>query len=179
MLTHLGRDKWTPFGRRPFQVHFLEWKCLNPVKISLKFVPKGRINNIPALVQIMAWRRPGDKPLSEPMMVSLPTHICVTRPQWVNPSSAGCGYTYNSICLLGALWYFMSAICNYSADFNVRDAYFELPLADNSEVSLFDWVASFVMCCCARDIAPHCVSTLMCVCVVILEITNLLLMTFQ
>ena len=38
-------------------------------KISLKFVPKGPINNIPSLVQIMAWRRPGDKPLSEPMMV--------------------------------------------------------------------------------------------------------------
>ena len=50
-------------------------------KISLKFVPLGPINNIPALVQLMAWRRPGDKPLSEPMMVSLPTHICVTRPQ--------------------------------------------------------------------------------------------------
>ena len=32
----------------------------------------------------MAWRRPGAKPLSEPMMVSLLTHICVTRPQWVN-----------------------------------------------------------------------------------------------
>ena len=40
------------------------------IEISLKFVPKGPINNIPALVQIMAWRRPGDKPLSEPMMVS-------------------------------------------------------------------------------------------------------------
>ena len=39
--------------------------------ISLKFVPKGPINNIPALVQIKAWRRPGDKPLSDPMMVSL------------------------------------------------------------------------------------------------------------
>ena len=51
--------------------------------ISLKFVPKFRINNIPALGQIMAWRRPGDKPLSELMMVSLLTHICVTRPQWV------------------------------------------------------------------------------------------------
>ena len=50
----------------------------------MKFVPKGPINIIPALVQIMAWRRPGDKPLSEPMMVSLTTHICVTRPQWVN-----------------------------------------------------------------------------------------------
>ena len=32
----------------------------------------------------MAWRRPGDKPLPEPMLVSLLTHICVTRPQWVN-----------------------------------------------------------------------------------------------
>ena len=53
------------------------------IKFSLKFVPKGPINNIPALVQIMAWRRPGDKPLSEPMMVNLLTHICVTRPQWV------------------------------------------------------------------------------------------------
>ena len=53
------------------------------VKNSLKFVPKVTINNIPALVQIMAWRRPGDKPLSEPMLVSLPTHICVTRSQWV------------------------------------------------------------------------------------------------
>ena len=53
------------------------------IKLSL-FFPKDRINNIPALVQIMAWRRRGDKPLSEPIMVSLPTHICVTRPQRVN-----------------------------------------------------------------------------------------------
>ena len=56
------------------------------IEISLKFVPKCPINNIPSLVQIMAWRRPGDKSLSEPMMVCLPTHISVTRPQWVNIS---------------------------------------------------------------------------------------------
>ena len=42
------------------------------------FVSKGPISNIPALVQIMAWRRPGDKP----MIVRLPTHICVTRLKW-------------------------------------------------------------------------------------------------
>ena len=41
------------------------------IKISLKFVPKGPINNILTLVQIMAWHRPGDKPSSEQMMVSL------------------------------------------------------------------------------------------------------------
>ena len=55
----------------------------NSIDISLKFVPKGRIHNITSLVQIMAWRRPDDKPFSAPMMVRLPTHICVTRPQCV------------------------------------------------------------------------------------------------
>ena len=59
------------------------------IKISLKFVPKGPMNKIPALVQIMAWRRPGDKPLSEPMMVRLMVHICVTLPQWVKAVSIG------------------------------------------------------------------------------------------
>ena len=54
------------------------------LKISPKFVPKVRINNIPSLDQMMVCRRPGDKPLSEPTMVKLPTNICVTRPQWVN-----------------------------------------------------------------------------------------------
>ena len=32
---------------------------------------------------MMTWHRPGDKPLSEPMMFCLQSHICVTRPQWV------------------------------------------------------------------------------------------------
>ena len=54
------------------------------INTSLKFVPRGSINNIPTLLQVMAWRPPGDKPLSEPMMVKLTTHICVTRPQCVN-----------------------------------------------------------------------------------------------
>ena len=67
-----------------FKCIFLNENIWISNKISLKFVPKYLICNIPALVQIMAWRRPGDKPLSEPMMVRLPTHICVTRPQWVN-----------------------------------------------------------------------------------------------
>ena len=66
-----------------FKWIFLNDNILFPTKISLKFVPRGPINNIPALVQIMADRLGGAKPLSEPMMVSLPTLICVTRPQWV------------------------------------------------------------------------------------------------
>ena len=74
---------------RHFPNDISNWIFLNEnvwilIKISLDFVPRGPINNIPSLVQIMAWRWPGDKPLSDPMMVSLLTHICVTRPQWVN-----------------------------------------------------------------------------------------------
>ena len=38
------------------------------INISLQFVPDGQINNIRALVKIMAWHRPDDKPLSEPMV---------------------------------------------------------------------------------------------------------------
>ena len=78
--------------RRPNGRHFpddiFKWIFLNEnvwisINISLKFVPRGPINNIPLLVHVMAWRRPGDKPLSEPMMVRYPTHICVPRPQLV------------------------------------------------------------------------------------------------
>ena len=69
-----------------FKCIFLNENVWIAIKISLKFVPKGPINNIPALVQITAWHRPGDKPLSEAMMVSLPTHICVTRPECVKGS---------------------------------------------------------------------------------------------
>ena len=54
---------------------FLNKNVWISLKISLKSVPKGPIANIPALVQIMAWCRPGDKPLSEPMKVSLTTYI--------------------------------------------------------------------------------------------------------
>ena len=63
-----------------FADDIFKWVFLNEnvwiaIKISLNFVPKGQINNIPALVQIMDWRRP--------MMDKLPTHICATRPHWV------------------------------------------------------------------------------------------------
>ena len=71
-----------------FKRIFLNGNIRILIKISLKFVHKGPINNIPALVQIMAWRRPGDKPLSEPKVVNLLMHTCVTRPQRVKSSTS-------------------------------------------------------------------------------------------
>ena len=74
---HDGRH----FADDTFNRIFVNENVRISIKISLKFVSKVPINNIPALVQIMAWRRPGDKPLSEAMMVS--------RPQWVNSLAPG------------------------------------------------------------------------------------------
>ena len=71
---------------------FLNENIQISIKTWLKLVPSGPINNIPALVKIMTWRRPGDKPLSEPVMVRWPTHICVTRPQWVQQPLCPRGY---------------------------------------------------------------------------------------
>ena len=73
---------------RHFAYHIFKCISLNEnvwilIEPSLKFVSKCPIDNTPPLVQIMALRPPGDKSLSEPMMISLRTHIWVSRPQWV------------------------------------------------------------------------------------------------
>ena len=86
-LTHWGRHKMAAVSQTTLSNAFSWMKML---EFRLRFHwsepkgPKGPINNNPALFQVMAWRRPGDKPLCEPMMVYLLTHICITRPQWVN-----------------------------------------------------------------------------------------------
>ena len=51
-----------------FKRIFLNEKVLIHIKISMKFVPQGSINNKRALAQIMAWPRTGAKPLSEQMV---------------------------------------------------------------------------------------------------------------
>ena len=71
-LTVAVETKWTSLCRRHFQTHCQKNAnvCIS-MKIPLKFVPKGPINDIPVLVQIMAWRRSSDRPSSEPLMVKL------------------------------------------------------------------------------------------------------------
>ena len=62
------RQKGRHFADDIFKCIFLNENLWILLKISLKFIPKVWIHNIPALVQIMAWRQPGDKPLSEPII---------------------------------------------------------------------------------------------------------------
>ena len=61
-ISHIEAETiWLTFSRQHFQMDLF---------------------NENVLVQIMAWHRPGDKPLSEPMMVCLLIHLCVIRPHW-------------------------------------------------------------------------------------------------
>ena len=90
-LTHWDRDKMAAISQTTFSNAFPVTKMCE-FRLRFHFFPKGSTNNIPALVQIMAWCRPGDKALSEPMMVSLLTYICVSRPQRVNSSPPSATY---------------------------------------------------------------------------------------
>ena len=84
IISHIEAEtNLPPFPRRNLHMHFCECNCIYFSKDFTEVFRKGPFSNIPALVQIMTWRRPGDKPLSESMMVSLFTHICVTWPQWI------------------------------------------------------------------------------------------------
>ena len=65
-LTPLPLDKMA--ADNVFRCIFMNEFFFILIKISLKFVPKGPIDNKPALVKIMAWRWKGGKPLSEPML---------------------------------------------------------------------------------------------------------------
>ena len=59
-----------------FKCIFLNGNDRIPIQISLKFVPMSPIGNEPALVQVMAWRQTGDKPLPEPMLTQF-TGACM------------------------------------------------------------------------------------------------------
>ena len=108
------------FADDVFKCIFVNGNICILAKMSLKFVPKGPINNIPALVQVMAWRRSGDKPLSEPLMVRSPTHIYVTWPPWVNISG-------RLICL-----FLFDRHIQFRADFRFAHSQWEASLQSNA-----------------------------------------------
>ena len=63
-----------------FKCIFMNESTWISIKISLTFVPGGPVNNSPSLVQIMAWRLSGHRPLS--IMACRLTgvkHICVSK----------------------------------------------------------------------------------------------------
>ena len=68
-LSHLPMNKMAAIlADDTFKCIFLNENDGISIKISLKFVLGSPIDNKPALVQVMAWRRTGDEPLPELML---------------------------------------------------------------------------------------------------------------
>ena len=66
VLSHLPLDKMAANSADDIcKCIFINEKFCILIRISLKFLPRGPIDNRPALVQVMAWRRTGDKLLPE------------------------------------------------------------------------------------------------------------------
>ena len=86
-----------------FECIFFNENMWISINISLKFVPKGPVNNIPSLVQIMACCLVSDKPSSEAMVVSLLRYMSLgfneLRDHANNGVSKICGWIFiNSFC---------------------------------------------------------------------------------
>ena len=70
ILTHLTLDTMAAIlAHDNFKCISVKEININPNRIPLKFVPMSLNDNNPALLQVMAWRRTGGKPLPEPMLV--------------------------------------------------------------------------------------------------------------
>ena len=83
-LTHLPLDKTADIlADDLFKCIFLNENYRIPIQISLKCVARSLINNKPALVQVMAWRRTGTSHYLNQCWPSSLTHICGTRGRWV------------------------------------------------------------------------------------------------
>ena len=106
------RQNGRPFADDIFEQIFVKENVWISLKISLKFVPNFWIQDIQALAKIMACHWPGNKPLSEPMMVSLLTHIWVTRPQWVKIIFQ---------CVIYRWWYDASRMKQFETDLFKQD----------------------------------------------------------
>ena len=134
-----------------FKCIFLNENVWISQKIWVKFVTKVQIKNIPALVQIMAWHRQGDKPLSEPMMVSLLMYICVTRLQWVKLNHHG------SLCTDGLLYIiiYVDVITSQCPKLNVDSAYLLVKEATEEKLSSVFATNFFWLDWTAHDILGH------------------------
>ena len=99
------------FADDSFKCIFLKEKCMTfRFRSHWLLFRTFELTNIPALVQIMAWRRSRDKPPPEPMMVNSLAHICDTRLQWVK-----------CIHSLGSVW--TSCIAYRDSEFLLRRVY--------------------------------------------------------
>ena len=89
LTTLRQRQHGRHFADDIFKRIFLNENVLISINISLKFIPKGPLDNMSALVQIMAWWWKGSSHYLNQWWLNLMMHIRVTQPQWVTSLAPG------------------------------------------------------------------------------------------
>ena len=78
------------FANKIFKCIFMNKRLCTLIWISLKFVPKIRSDNKCTLVQVLAWRIIGDKPLSELMLTQFTeAHAALESDEFKQSGSTG------------------------------------------------------------------------------------------
>ena len=100
-LDNMADLSQTHFADDIFNCIFVNEKLRILIQISLNFVPKGPIDNKSALVQVMAWRRTGDKLLPEAMIAEFTDalYAALGGDEFIRRSLVV------SYCLNGNLWH--------------------------------------------------------------------------
>ena len=91
------------FANNIFKCILLNENILISIKISLKFIPKGTINNIPALVQIMAWHQPGDKPYASLGLNELTNELSLKNHSFNDEVGHHCYRYWVVTCMISAI----------------------------------------------------------------------------
>ena len=81
--------RWLPFRRWHFQLHFLQWKIWYSIKILLKCIAKGLIDNKSSLVQVMAWCQTDD--LTAPSHYLNRCWLIISEVLWHQPEDSFTG----------------------------------------------------------------------------------------
>ena len=74
------RKSWHQSADEILKCFFINEKYHIFIQISLRFIPKGPINNMPSMVQIMPWRHSDDNQLSDDSVVYWYIYIWNTQP---------------------------------------------------------------------------------------------------
>ena len=90
-----GQNGWH-FTGNIFRCIFMNEKFCILIPNSLKFVPKCPIDNMSALVQVMAWHQIGNKPLPEPMLIQFTDAYMRHLGRWVKRINSNCKIIHHS-----------------------------------------------------------------------------------
>ena len=143
-----AETKWPSCSRRHSQMHFVEWKCTYICRLKIIWSLIKRVQRrIPALVQIMAWRRPGDIHYLKLLWLAYRPYMRHSAPISLNKRhslSQGGLFNINFILRMIQNYSNILRLSNWPINtYNHNSAIFALGFSGNLTEMLGQWIASY------------------------------------